>query len=59
MAGKSWIKVANEWHLWPGLAITVVAIISTVFFLLIGAFRERLCSVARVASGALRFAGLG
>jgi len=39
MAGKSWIKVVNEWHLWPGLAITVVAIISTVFFLLIGAFR--------------------
>lgn len=39
MAGKSWVKVINEWHLWPGLGVAATAIIAVAFFLLIGLFR--------------------
>ena len=35
MAKKSWIQLINEWHLWPGLAVTATAIIAAVFFLLL------------------------
>mgnify|MGYP001550136462 CR=1 FL=1 len=36
MARKSWVQIVNEWHLWPGLAVAVTAVIATVFFLVIG-----------------------
>lgn len=36
MTKKSWIQLINEWHLWPGLVVTVVAIIAAGFFLVIG-----------------------
>jgi hypothetical protein len=36
LAKKSWIQVVNEWHLWPGLAVVVTAIIASAFFLLLG-----------------------
>ena len=36
MAKKSWIQLINEWHLWPGLAVTATGIIAAVFFLLLG-----------------------
>ena len=39
MAKKSWVQVMNEWHLWPGFAVAVTAIIATGFFLLVGLFR--------------------
>ena len=39
MANKTWLKVVNEWHLWPGLAVAVTTVLATVFFLLIGFFR--------------------
>ena len=39
MAKRSWVKVVNEWHLWPGLAVAVTGIIATGVFLLIGVVR--------------------
>gem|GEM_PF-1347395 len=39
MANKTWLKVVSEWHLWPGLAVAVTAVLAAVFFLLIGFFR--------------------
>jgi hypothetical protein len=39
MAKKSWVALINEWHLWPGLAVAAVAIVSTVFFLVVGLVR--------------------
>jgi hypothetical protein len=39
MEKKSWVELINEWHLWPGLAVAVTAIIASGFFLLVGLFR--------------------
>jgi hypothetical protein len=38
MAAKRWLKAMNDWHLWPGLAVVVTAVMAGGFFLLLGLF---------------------